>query len=47
MTPVVPVRPFHVNLVEGGQLFRVRVHDLDHTRWPDRPTRHREDPTSE
>lgn len=33
--PVVPVRHFHVNLVEDGQLFRVRVHDLDHTRWPD------------
>ncbi|MFF4363488.1 hypothetical protein [Streptomyces sp. NPDC001604] len=39
--PVEPVRPFHVNLVEDGQLFRVRVHDFDHTRWPDQPARHR------
>lgn len=39
VSPVVPVQPFYLNLVEDGQLFRVRVHDFDHTRWPDQPTR--------
>jgi hypothetical protein len=46
-TPLVPARPFYVNLLEDGQLFQVRVHDLDRTRWPDQPTRRRADPSPE
>lgn len=36
---IMPVQPFYLSMVEDGRLFRVRVHDFDHTRWPDQPTR--------